>query len=177
MPPAAAAGFDQGLEDGSVLAANNLSLGFWYEEEATQIRLDNAGDLFYELGDISSKIGVFAAHCAVTGLIGKGVVAVVSRGTVPVSVFYTGGGAAAAAEASAVAGQVGGTLIQGSIWGRLVGAGLLNWGEASAGFALGTRGTAHVVMGVGQTTANSIFWTVEYPILVRNGVKIIWHFF
>jgi RHS repeat-associated protein len=113
--------------------------------------------------------GVLAVKAVVTAVVAKSAAAAGSGG----AVFFTGQTTKTAA--GAVAERVGGTVITNTSYGALAEAGKLSWAQASILFASSARGSAHVVMRVGGTRANSIFWQYEYPILVRNGVKIIWH--
>lgn len=49
------------------------------------------------------------------------------------------------------------------------------WADASADFAKGARGVAHVFVKEGGPDATSVWQTIEYPKLVENGVDIIYH--
>jgi hypothetical protein len=49
------------------------------------------------------------------------------------------------------------------------------WRAASARFARGTTGTAHVFLGLDAPLRNSVFWRTELPILRQNGVSLIQH--
>ena len=49
------------------------------------------------------------------------------------------------------------------------------WRRMSAAFAKSTSGTVHVFQNARSISVNSVWGTIEYPILKQKGVKIIYH--
>ena len=65
------------------------------------------------------------------------------------------------------------TLPKGMLWSE---AGPM-WKRLSTVYAKGAKGTIHVFQNSRGVGINSVWRTVEYPILKQNGVNIIYHIF
>jgi RHS repeat-associated protein len=122
------------------------------------------------LSTVLPAIGVRAAVTVAQGARAAGAIA---RGS---NIFYTGG-REALEYATSLASRTGGRLVSNTSWGNLAQAQGTQraWEQASFMFAQETRGVAHVVLRIGNSRAESIFWTIEHPILVRNNIELIWH--
>lgn len=98
-------------------------------------------------------------------------------------VFWSGGRTAqSAAEKFAV--ENGGSTLELTSAGRAVEAATEGlpwsqakplWNRASAEFAEGAQGTVHVFHNAAGVSLDSVWRGIEYPILQRNGVKMIYH--
>lgn len=172
---AAGTGFVQGAGDGTTLAVNNLTLGCGNAEEAAEIRAANDGNTYYLLGDLSSKIGAFAAHtAALSGISHNSKIIAFGRG--PVTVFWTGGVPASTA-ATAWATTNGGRTLAMTEW-QFLGTTRGAWAEASECLASEATGTAHVFVNSRMTAEafwGSYFARLEWPILQARDIPVICH--
>lgn len=108
----------------------------------------------------------------------------VAAKTVPETRVFWSGGRTAQSAAEKWAGENGGTTLEMTPAGRATVQATEGlpwsqakpmWEQASADFASGARGTVHVFHSAAGVSMNSVWRTVEYPILQDNGVNMIFH--